>query len=99
MKNSAADGDNSKNKKKIELIFPESDVEVVESKPVRRGPAGKILHRFAASIDDIRTWFNQYEIESIELWINGGMETEGVLKLAVSAKGEGGLKLILKPKN
>jgi hypothetical protein len=26
------------------------------------------------------------------------METEGILKLAVSVKGEGGLKLTLKPK-
>jgi hypothetical protein len=84
-------------KKKIELIFPESDVEI-ENRPARRGPGGKMLQKFATSIDDITNWFNQYDIESIEMWISGGMETEGILKLAVSAKGEGGLKLTLKPK-
>ena len=87
-----------KTKKKIELVFPEGDVEI-ESRPVRRGPGGKILQKFAASIDDITSWFNQYDIESIELWLSGGMETEGILKLAVSAKGEGGLNLTLKPKS
>jgi hypothetical protein len=25
----------------------------------------------AKSIDDIADWFNQYQVESIELWING----------------------------
>jgi hypothetical protein len=85
------------NKKKIELIFPESDVEI-ESRPIRRGPGGKLVQKFATSIDDITNWFNQYDIQSIELWISGGLETEGILKLAVGAKGEGGLKLTLKPK-
>lgn len=85
------------NKKKIELLFPESD-EGIESRPVQRGPGGKIIQKFATSIDDITSWFNQYDIETIEVSISGGIETEGILKLAVSAKGEGGLKLILKPK-
>jgi hypothetical protein len=86
-----------KGAKSIELVFPESDIET-ENRPVRRGPGGKLVQKFAMSIDDITNWFNQYDIESIELWISGGMETEGLLKLAVSAKGEGGLKLTLKPK-
>ncbi len=47
----------------------------------------------------ITSWFKQYQVESIELWINGGIQTEGIIKLAVSAKGEGGLKLTLKPKS
>ena len=37
-------------------------------------------------------------MKPFELWISGGTETEGILKLAVSAKGDGELKLILKPK-
>jgi hypothetical protein len=83
--------------KKIELVFPESDFEV-EGKWVKKGPGGKMLNQFAASIDDISSWFTQYQVESIELWISGAVETEGIIKLAVSAKGEGGLKLTLKPK-
>ena len=82
--------------KKIQLIFPESDA---ETRPATRGPEGKILHKFVTSIDEIASWFSGYEIEFIELWISGAIETEGILKLAVSAKGEGGLKLTIKPKN
>ena len=83
--------------KKIQIVFPESDFDV-EGKWVKKGPGGKMLNQFAANIDDIVSWFNQYQVESIELWVSGAVETEGIIKLAVSAKGEGGLKLTLKPK-
>ena len=32
------------------------------------------------------------------LWISGLIETGGITKLVVSAKGEGGLRVMLKPK-
>jgi hypothetical protein len=86
-----------KKNKKIELVFPENNLEV-DSKFVRKGPGGKVLEQFSASIDDITSWFKQYQVETIELWISVGIQTEGIIKLAVSAKGEGGLKLTLKPK-
>jgi hypothetical protein len=35
---------------------------------------------------------------SIELWISGMMQTEGVTKLVLSAKGEGGMRVVSKPK-
>lgn len=41
--------------------------------------------------------FKGLKVDQIELWINGAAETEGLLKLALSAKGEGGIKIILKP--
>jgi hypothetical protein len=86
-----------KKNKKIELVFPENTLED-ESKFVKKGPGGKVLEQFSASIDDITSWFEQYQVETIELWISGGIQTEGIIKLAVSAKGEGGLKVTLKPK-
>lgn len=54
--------------------------------------------KFPASIEKITGWFNQYQVDNIELWISGVMETSGITKLVVSAKGEGGLKVVLKPK-
>lgn len=84
-------------KKKIELVFPESGLDVADDKFVRKA-GGKMLEQFSASVEDITSWFKQYQVETIELWINGGIQTEGIIKLAVSAKGEGGLKLTLKPK-
>ena len=50
-------------------------------------------------MDSIADWFKQYQVESIELWISGMMETGGATKLVVSAKGEGGMKVILKPRS
>ena len=42
--------------------------------------------------------FKDFQIDSVELWISGGVETGQVLSLFVSAKGEGGMKVTLKPK-
>ena len=39
----------------------------------------------------------QYQVESIELWISGLIESGGALKLVVSAMGEGGIRDVLKP--
>ena len=49
-------------------------------------------------MDAIADWFKQYQVESIELWISGLIETGGITKLVVSAKGEGGMRVMLKPK-
>lgn len=83
--------------KKIELVFAEGPPDVKD--PVKRGIGGKAVQQFATSIDEITNWFKQFEIESIELWISGGVETEGITRLFISAKGEGGLKVTLKPKS
>jgi hypothetical protein len=48
-------------------------------------------------MEAIADWFKQYQVESIELWIIGMMETGGITKLVVSAKGEGGMRVVLKP--
>lgn len=56
------------------------------------------LERFDVGLDKIKQWFDEYEVDSIELWISGLIETGGLLKLIVSAKGEGGMKVVLKPK-
>ena len=90
--------ENMDKKKKIELIFPDSGFESDEGYQSKGETTDKIVKGFAASIDDIIQWFKKYEVESIELWIKGGIETGGILRLIVSAKGEGGMKVILKPK-
>jgi hypothetical protein len=49
-------------------------------------------------MDAISDWFKQYQVESIELWISGLIESGGITKLVVSAKGEGGMRVMLKPR-
>ncbi|MFN3667236.1 MAG: hypothetical protein ACK4S0_13810, partial [Sediminibacterium sp.] len=39
-----------------------------------------------------------FKVEQIELWVNAGAETGGATRLLISAKGEGGIKILLKPK-
>jgi hypothetical protein len=91
---------NNNNKKVVELAFPKL-LEVEEDEYISKGKGaegGGLLQRFSASMDEVTDWFKQYQVDTIELWISGVIETGGVTRLVVSAKGEGGLRVILKPK-
>jgi hypothetical protein len=83
---------------KIELAFPKYQEQ--QEGLVAKGISGEgVIERMSTSLDQISNWFERYQVESIELWINGMIETGGIMKLIVSAKGEGGMKVILKPHN
>lgn len=95
MKSSA---DNT-NKSKIELAFPKYEQEEDNDDIISKGGPGEgLVKHLSTSMDTITDWFKQYHVESIELWISGMMETGGALKLVVSAKGEGGMRVMLKPR-
>ncbi len=79
---------------KIELALPKFD-----ESDMAKGGFDDVLERFPATIDKILDWFGQYKVDNIELWISGVIETGSITKLVVSAKGEGGLKVTLKPKD
>lgn len=81
---------------KIELAFPKYEQE--DSEYVSKGRGEDVVKHLSTSMDAIADWFKQYQVESIELWISGLIETGGITKLVVSAKGEGGMKVVLKPK-
>jgi hypothetical protein len=86
-------------KDKIELAFPKYEEET-DGEFISKGGTGEgLVKHLSTSMDSIADWFRQYQVESIELWISGMMETGGITKLVVSAKGEGGLKVILKPRS
>ena len=53
---------------------------------------------FSAKVDEIKKWFKDYKISSIELWIQGAVKEGGVLKLLVSFEGSGGVKVTLQPR-
>lgn len=78
----------------IELAFPRYEEEDYASK------GGEDLVKYlSTTLGEITSWFNQYQVDTIELSISGAIESGGILKLIVSAKGEGGLKVTLKPKS
>jgi hypothetical protein len=84
--------------KKIELAFPKYEEEDNNGEYISKGKGEGLVKHLSTSIDDIADWFKQYQVESIELWISGLVETGGITRLVVSAKGEGGMRVVLKPK-
>jgi hypothetical protein len=87
------------NESKIELAFPKFEQEDENDQYISKGGTGEgLVKHLSTSMDAISDWFKQYQVESIELWISGLIETGGITKLVVSAKGEGGMKVVLKPK-
>jgi hypothetical protein len=65
----------------IELALPK-----FESEEDAKGIIDDVGERFAVTLDKITDWFRQYQVDSIELWISGVIETGTIMKLIVSAK-------------
>jgi len=86
-------------KSKIELAFPKYEQEEDDQYISKGGTGEGLVKHLSTSMDSIADWFKQYQVESIKLWISGMMETGGITRLIVSAKGEGGMRVILKPRN
>jgi hypothetical protein len=85
------------NQEMIELAFPK--IETKENDEyISKGTGEGMVKHLSTSMDAIAGWFKQYQVESIELWISGLIESGGVTKLVVSARGEGGMRVLLKPK-
>lgn len=84
-----------KDSKKIQLVFPKIGNEVHEQIISLQNDASG----FVTSVDEIKNWFKSYDIDSIQVWISGVIETGGILKLVVSASGSGGVLVVLKPKS
>lgn len=85
-----------KNSKKIQLVFPKIDKDTQQQIIPSQND---IMGGFVTSVDEIKNWFKSYDIDSIEVWISGVIQTGGILKLVVSASGSGGVLVVLKPKS
>ena len=82
------------NKEKVMVVFGKTEPAKIEA--FDRLP--KPIEKIAFDIDELLKWFKSYEVDSIELSIEGTVKTGGVLNLIVSAEGTGGMKVTLKPK-
>jgi hypothetical protein len=78
---------------KVVLLLPTEKEENIS-----KGKWEDLVEYIPKSIDGIMDWFKQYQVDTIELWIGGAIETKGITSLFISAKGEGGVKVVLKPK-
>ena len=74
--------DRNTNERKIELAFPKYEQEEENDQYISKGGTGEgLVKHLSTSIDAISDWFKQYQVESIELWISGMMETGGITSL------------------
>ena len=87
--------DASAHEDKVQLVFSKGSPEV---KRVLSAAPGQMAEGFVTSMSDLTEWFKNFNIESIELWLEGGFSEGGITKLLISFEGKGGCKVTLKPK-
>jgi hypothetical protein len=79
------------NHEEVKFVFP---------KPPTGGfqqVKGKQVEDISMTIEEIINYFKKYRVESIELYIEGGFKTGGVINFILSAEAKGSCKVILKP--
>ena len=92
----------------IKLLFPKIEL---EEKAIKNGPkeyvaspmkgrGGKPVY-IEKGISELLNEFKKakYKVDQIELWISGWEESAGITRLLISLEGEGGLRILLKPKD
>ena len=72
--------------KKIELAFPKYEQEENNEYISKGGTGEGLVKHLSTSMGAISDWFKQYQVESIELWISGMMETGGISERRRRAK-------------
>lgn len=83
-----------KKKNQVQMVFlPSSRVQ----QGIDRLGVRDTLKEFTSNLKGFEDWFSGYEIDTIELWIEGAVTSEGITKLFVSFEGKGGCKVTLKP--
>ncbi len=73
-------------------------VELVFERPQMKGLV-EMEGSFQATLEEVADWFKGFEVERIEIWIKAAVKSEGLVRLFVSAEGESGMKIILKPRD
>ena len=49
------------------------------------------------SLKSLMDAFKGFKVDQVEIWASAGVEEGGLTKLLISAKGEGGIKILFKP--
>jgi hypothetical protein len=80
--------------KKAELVFPRSTKhDAYLPKDLSEYKANNFFRLFSVDVNQIEGWFGQYDVDSIELWVNSIIQTEETTRLIIGNKLEGGLKV------
>jgi hypothetical protein len=79
----------------VQLVFRQSPT---RQEFVTRGGRGT-TEKFATTLQGLAKLFKGFNVDSIELWLEGGAKTGKITELFVSAEGKGGCKITLKPES
>jgi len=81
----------------VQLIFqPRSFPAELRTTGMEKG-FGK-AEKFVTTLEELLKWFKDFQVDSIELWLEGGAKEGAITKLFISFEGKGGCKVTLKPK-
>jgi hypothetical protein len=85
--------------KRLQLVFRKSKgIEAYLPNDLSTYSGRNFFHLFCADISELKGWFDDFTIDSIELWIDSIIQTGHVTKLIVGEKNESGLRIVLKQK-
>ena len=82
--------------KEVVLVFPTESENRLG--PVMRGLPGEAAKEMSVRVHEVADWFRDFDVKKIEVTISAGVESGSVTKLFISAKGQGGFTITLKPK-
>jgi hypothetical protein len=85
--------------KRLQLVFRKSKgIEAYLPNDLSTYTGRNFFQLFCADISELKGWFDDFTIDSIELWIDSIIQMGHVTKLIVGEKDEGGLRIVLKQK-
>jgi len=82
--------------KNVELVFPRPKREMDVYLPKVKGE--KFFELFSTDVNTVAEWFSQYEIDSMELKIDGVINSTEKTGLLIGLNRDSGMRVILKPR-
>lgn len=75
--------------KQVELVFPRPKREMDVYLPKVKGE--EFFQLFSTDVDTVAEWFGQYEIDSMELEIDGVINSPETTRVVIGSNGDNGL--------
>ena len=82
---------------RVELVFPRPKREMDVYLPKVKGE--EFFELFLTDVNAVAEWFSQFEIDSLELKIDGVINSPETTRLLIDLNGDSGLRVVLKPKS
>ena len=84
------------NNEEVELVFSPQSPE--RRRDIQQAGLKDWFKPNPVKLSKIKDWFKDFDVDSIELWLEGTGGTGKLTQLLISFEGKGGCKVTLKPK-